>query len=65
MEFYRQEYWSGLPFLSLGDRPNPGIKPASLPSPAQAGGCYTSGATWEALKEGKAIAASGCTVQPR
>ena len=22
--FPRQEYWSGLPFLSLGDLPNPG-----------------------------------------
>ena len=25
----RQEYWSGLPFPSPGDLPNPGIKPAS------------------------------------
>jgi len=29
--FFRQEYWSGLPFPSLADLPNPGIKP---PSPA-------------------------------
>ena len=29
MEFSRQEYWSGLPFPSPGDRPNPGIKPRS------------------------------------
>ena len=27
MEFSRQEYWSGLPFLTPGDLPNPGIKP--------------------------------------
>ena len=27
--FSRQEYWSGLPFLSPGDLPNPGIKPGS------------------------------------
>ena len=27
MEPSRQEYWSGLPFPSLGDLPNPGIKP--------------------------------------
>ena len=27
MEFHRQEYWSGLPFLSPGDLPNPGAKP--------------------------------------
>ena len=29
MEFSRQEYWSGLPFLPPGDLPNPGIKPGS------------------------------------
>ena len=29
MEFSRQEYWSGLPFPSPGDFPNPGIKPRS------------------------------------
>ena len=27
MEFSRQEYWSGLPFPSSGDLPNPGIEP--------------------------------------
>ena len=30
MGFSRREYWSGLPFPSLGDLPNPGIKPGSL-----------------------------------
>ena len=29
MEFSRQEYWSGLPFPSLGDLPDPGIEPRS------------------------------------
>ena len=29
MGFSRQEYWSGLPFPSPGDLPNPGIKPTS------------------------------------
>ena len=29
MGFPRQEYWSGLPFPSPGDLPNPGIKPGS------------------------------------
>ena len=29
MEFSRQEYWSGLPFPSPRDLPNPGIKPRS------------------------------------
>ena len=27
--FSRQEYWTGLPFPSPGDLPNPGIKPGS------------------------------------
>ena len=29
MGFFRQEYWSGLPFPSPGDLPNPGIEPRS------------------------------------
>ena len=29
MEFSRQEYWSGLPFPSPGDLPNPGIETRS------------------------------------
>ena len=29
MEFSRPEYWSGQPFLSPGDLPNPGIEPRS------------------------------------
>ena len=29
MEFSRQEYWSGLPFPSPGDLPNPGTEPRS------------------------------------
>ena len=31
MGFSRQEYWSGLPFPSPGDLPDPGIKPGSSP----------------------------------
>ena len=27
--FSRQEYWSGVPFPSPGDLPNPGIEPGS------------------------------------
>ena len=29
MGFSRQEYWSGLPFPSIGDLPDPGIEPGS------------------------------------
>ena len=38
MGFPRQEYWSGLPFPSPGNLPNPGIKPYPL---ASAGRFYT------------------------
>ena len=30
MEFSRQEHWSGVPFPTPGDLPNPGIEPMSL-----------------------------------
>ena len=36
MGFSRQEYWSGLPFPSPGDLPNPGIEPRSLALQADA-----------------------------
>ena len=35
-------------FPSPGDLPNPGIKTASLMSPALAGRFFTTSATWEA-----------------
>ena len=38
MEFSRQEYWSGLPFPSPGDLPDPGIEPGT---PVLAGGFFT------------------------
>ena len=38
MEFFSNEYWSGLPFPSPRDLPNPGIQPTS---PALAGGLFT------------------------
>ena len=41
MGFFRQEYCSGLPFPPPGDLPHPGIKPASLESPALAGIFFT------------------------
>ena len=34
MKFSRQEFWSGLPFPSPGDLPDPGIKPGSPTSQA-------------------------------
>ena len=42
MGFSRQEDWSGLPCLSLGDLPKPGMEPASFTYPALVGGLFTS-----------------------
>ena len=41
LRFPRQEYWTGLPFPSPGDLPDPEIDPASPASPALAGGFFT------------------------
>ena len=49
MGFSRQEYWSGLPFTSPGDLPNPGIEPKSLASLALAATFFSTSTTWEAL----------------
>jgi len=38
MGFFRQEYWSGLPFPPPGDLTDPGIKPVS---PALSGRFFT------------------------
>ena len=46
MGFPEEEYWSGLPFPSPGDFPNPGIEPLSAVSSALAGRFFTTGATW-------------------
>ena len=43
MGFSRQEYWNGLPCPPPGDLPHPGIKLASLMSPALVGGFCTTG----------------------
>ena len=41
LEFSRSEYWSGLPFPTTGDPPDPEIEPMFLASPAVKGGCCT------------------------
>ena len=48
IEFSRQEYWNELPFPPPGDLPYLRIEPASLGSPASAGGFLTTSASWEA-----------------
>ena len=40
---------TGVAFLPPEDLPNPGVEPASLSSPALAGGFFTSRAPWDAL----------------
>ena len=47
----RQEYWSGLPFPPPGNLPNPGIKPASLVSPALASRFFTAESPGKPLGE--------------
>ena len=41
MQYSRPEYWSGLPFPTPGDLPDPGLEPMSLKSPSLAGGFFT------------------------
>ena len=48
MRFSRQEYWSGLPFPSPGDLPDPGIEPRSPVLEAEA-------LTSERIEKGKKI----------
>ena len=43
MGFLRQEYWSGVPFPTPGNLPNPGFKPMSFLSLALAGKFFISG----------------------
>ena len=50
MEFSRQEYWSGLPFSSPGDLPNPEIKPRSLTLEADSLPSEPPGKTMEVVK---------------
>ena len=41
MGFFRQEYWSGLPFPPPEDLPNAEVEPESPVSPALAGKFFT------------------------
>ena len=45
--FSGQEHWSGFPCPPPGHLPDPGVQPASLRSPALAGGFFTTSTTWE------------------
>ena len=61
MEFSWQEHWSGLPFPTPGDLPDPGIEPSALASSTLAGRFFTTSTTWEAplsQKVASAVAAA-------
>ena len=47
IEFSRQEYWSGLPFSSLGDLPKPEVEPGSPTLPAKALATHSSILAWK------------------
>ena len=55
MEFLMQECWSGLPFLTPGDLPNPGIEHVSFEPFALTDGFCTTDATWETLPYSSAV----------
>ena len=59
----RQEYWSGLPFHSPGDHPNPGIESTSLASPALAGRASTALPTGKPVSYGSALKKIGMHAQ--
>ena len=40
MGILQARYWSGLPYPTPGDLPDPGVEPTSLVSPALAGGFF-------------------------
>ena len=49
MGFFRQEYWSGFPFPSPGDLPDPGVESTS---PVSAGGFFTTEPPGKPMKLG-------------
>ena len=56
MGFPRQGYWSGLPFPSPGDLPDPGIEPTSA---ALAGGFLNTRAQNRSLQRDKTLRSKG------
>ena len=51
MGFSRQEYWSGFPFPSLGDLPDPGIEPGSPALQADSSPAELQGKPWGRWEE--------------
>ena len=59
MEFSRQEYWSGLPFSSPGDLPDPGIEPGYPALQADYLSSEPPGKTLKATKKKKKTVGTG------
>ena len=55
MRFFRQEYWSGLPFPSLGDLPDPGIELMSPVSLALEADSLLTEPSWKPVTHGKCL----------
>ena len=55
----RQEYWTGVPFPTQGNLPDPGIELVSPTTLALAVGFFTTSTTWEALDK----AVRQCNIQ--
>ena len=51
MGFSRQEYWSGLPFPSAGDLPDPGFEPGSPVLQADALPCEQPGKSLQCVSQ--------------
>ena len=51
LEISQQEYWSGLPFPSSGNLPDPGMESTFLKFPALADGFFITGATYLIVKK--------------
>ena len=49
MGFSKQEYWSGLPFPTPSNLPNPGMEPVSLKSPVLAGRFFITEPPWSTM----------------
>ena len=51
VEFFRQEYWKELPFLTPGDLPNSGIEPTTFAFPVIAGRFFTTAPPGKPIRE--------------
>ena len=61
MGFFRQEYWSGLPFPSQEDLPDPEIESVSLKSPALAVGSLPLAPPGKPLQGNSVFSFCGCS----